>query len=405
MHLFVTFYAMKIYCFFFTILFSLSVNIIFAQLARVEGIVVAQDGGDSLAYTHIIIKGKNINTITNKEGHFILLGNFTLGDSILFRHIAYEPKTIIISELKENSNTIKLVPKIVTIGEITIQGKSALDQLKEALSISKANLKLPFRLETYYREFVKENNQYTKFSDGLIDYDLTGDTTEFKTKVFVRQSRANELITEADKDINWNLNSPIDIEKMISPFFFNTISKIVENADNYEFHVGSISEKNIKGQVHITFTPKKNIKEILCLGEIIIEEQSKHILSCSYCLEQNDSKKPKITNVLVLKAQLNQQEVLALFHSDGEIYQPWYISKRSEIRMWNNKKLDVTFSFSSDLLVNRFINEPFGSHPSNSAYTKKSLYPLGSNYQSNFWENQNTIQLTLEEKKVIELLK
>ncbi|MBW8323715.1 MAG: carboxypeptidase-like regulatory domain-containing protein [Prolixibacteraceae bacterium] len=395
---------MKNYCFFFTILFSLSINITFAQLASVEGIVVSENDRDSLAYTQIMIKGKNTNTITNSEGYFILLGNFTLCDSILIRHIAYEPKTIIISELKEHK-TIKLTPKTFTIDEVTIHGNSALDQLKEALSISKANLKLPFRLETYYREFVKENNKYTKFSDGLIDYDLSGEAVDPKTKVFVKQSRANELNTEADKEIDWNLNSPLDIEKMISPFFLNAISKIIENADKYEFHVGSKAEKNIKGQVQITFTPKENIKELLLQGKIIIDEQSKYILSCSYSLEQNDSKTPKITNMIVLKAQLLQQEIFALFLVNNGIYQPWYISKRAEIRMWNNKKLNVTFGFSSDLLVNKFVNESPDAHPFKSNYTKKSLYPLGNNYQSAFWERQNAIQLTSEEKKVIELLK
>jgi hypothetical protein len=374
-------------------------------MIHIQGRLISEKNKDSLGYAMVNVKGKNINTITNRDGFFFLSGNFTLSDSIVFSHIAYEPKTVTLSELKETENVIKLFPKIYTLDEVSVLNESAVNKLKKALDVSKSNLSLPIRLETYYREFVKEDSQYNKFSDGLIDFELSGNTESFKTKVFVKQSRAIELKTEENKDFYWNINSPLDIKNLVAPFFLNALSELIENADKYEFFTSYINNKNLKDYVTIKFTPKAINKELLYQGEITIDQQSKYILSYSIGLEQSISKSPKVINMLVLKGQIKQKEILVLFQTDNGNYRPWYANKRTAIRVWNNKKLDLTFLFSSDLLVNQVVNELIDSHSPNSVYTKKSLYPLGNNYQSPFWEKQKTIQLTSEEEKIISQLK
>lgn len=389
----------------FKILFLLFANFTFAQMIHIQGRLISESNIDSLGYAMVNVKGKNINTITNRVGFFSLSENLTLGDSIVFSHIAYEPKTVTLSELKEIGNIIKLSPKTYTLDEVAIVGGSAVNKLKKALEVSKSNLSLPIRLETYYREFVKEDSQYTKFSDGLIDIELSGNTENFKTKVFVKQSRAIELKTEENKDFDWNINSPLDIKNLAAPFFFNALSELIKNADNYEFFTSYINDKNVKDLVTIKFTPKAGNKELLYQGEITIDQQSNYILSYSIGLEQSISKTPKVINMLVLKGQLKQNEILVMFQTDNGNYRPWYANKRTAIKVWNNKKLDLTFSFSSDLLVNQVVNELVEPHSPNSVYTKKSLYPLGNNYQSPFWEKQKTIQLTSEEEKIINQLK
>jgi hypothetical protein len=59
----------------------------------------------------------------------------------------------------------------------------------------------------------------------------------------------------------------------------------------------------------------------------------------------------------------------------------------------------------SDLLVNRSILTSFDPITNKNAFNKKSLYSLGNNYQSNYWNDQNTIQLTSEEEKIVKQLK
>ncbi len=384
--------------------FLLSYNT-FGQATHISGRLVNEINTEPIGYALIHIKGQNANTITNSEGYFILSGNFTPGDSIVVSHLAYNSKTFIVSGFQKEQQVIYLTPKTFTIDEITVVGSNVIDRLKEAIAQSMAKLKLPLRLETYYREFVKTNNQYTKFSDGLIDYELSGETDDPKSRIFVQQSRANELKSESDKDIDWNLNSPLEIKKMVHPFFFHVISKIVEDAEKYEFHASMVNDKNSSGLIKIKFSPKPNVKELLYQGEIVIDEQSKLILSCDYSQEQNQSKTPKTINLLILKVQMNKFEVRTLFRTNCENYQPWYTSTRAEFRFWNNKKLDVSFAFSSDLLVNNIVNEPFEPHSNKDSYSKKSLYPLGNNYQSEFWTNQNTLQLTEEEEEIISKLK
>lgn len=368
------------------------------------GKVISENDSIPVSYAEISINGKSIGTITNTEGSFTLSNIGSADDSICISHISYETKKIAFPELKPEENIISLKAKVYSLGEIAIQGESVVDILKKSISQSREAIVFSMRLETYYREFVQQNNQYTKFSDGLLNYDLLGTVDKVKTKVKVVQSRAKELKNETDKEIDWDLTSPLDVGKALNPFFLSRLQHIVEDSNLYDFHMLSHIDKNNQELIEIKYSPKPGNPEPLYQGVVLIDTGTKYIMSFTCNLEQDLLKPGKEKNLILIKVRILQYSSTVMFKLENTSYQPRYTSTRVGLRLWNNKKFDMTVSFLSDLLVNNIIQTTFDQIPNKEAFNKKALYSLGDNYQSEYWKGQNTIQLTTAEEKIIDQL-
>lgn len=380
-------------------------NFVYSQKGVIMGKVISENDSIPVSYAEISINGKSIGTITNIEGRFTLSNIGSADDSICISHISYETKKLALTELKPEENIISLKAKVYSIGEIAIQGESVVDILKKSISQSREAIVFPMRLETYYREFVQQNNQYTKFSDGLLNYDLLGTVDKVKTKVQVVQSRAKEIKNETDKEIDWDLTSPLDVGKALSPFFLSRLQHIVENSNLYDFHMLSRMDNKNQEQIEIKYSPKPGNPEPLYQGVVLIDTGTKYILSFTCNLEQDLLKPGKEKNLILIKIRILQYSSTVLFKLEKTNYQSWYTSTRVGLRLWNNKKFDMTVSFLSDLLVNNIIQTSFDQIPNKEAFNKKALYTLGDNYQSEYWKGQNTIQLTTTEEKIIDQLR
>ena len=83
--------------------------------------------------------------------------------------------------------------------EEVVVSKVPIDQLLNTLvTTSMARFNKPIILNSYYREFVKINNKYSKFSDGLLDYHISGTTKKNKSQLIVKQSRTAQLISNEE---------------------------------------------------------------------------------------------------------------------------------------------------------------------------------------------------------------
>jgi len=379
--------------------------LLYGQTSRtITGHVFSQVDLLPVPYAEVTIRGTTTGTITNTEGRFILAGQFSGKDTICIFHLNYEPKKIAVTELKQEENLIVMEPRVFALDEVTVQAESVVKILKHSIISSREAIVYPLRLGTYYREFVKEDQHYTKFSDGLIDYDLLEFSDKMKTRVRVNQSRAFALKSETDEKINFDLNSPLDVGKALNPFFLERLEQIAKDSDHYLFNIfKQLSEKGNK-LLEISFTPCPENTEPFFEGTVIIDEATKLILSFTCRLEQNPDKQSKEKNFVLLKGKVTQFDSTVLYKLSETRYEPWYTGIQIGIRFWNNKKFDHTFLFTSDLVANSFLQSGFEPVSNKEAYNRKALYPLGSNFHSAYWKDQNTIQLTEEEENIIKSL-
>ena len=100
------------------LLFLISFNV-FAQEKTISGEIKDSENNSTLEYVNIGIVNKNTGTVSNSKGIFSLKLNekVSLNDTIVFSHVGYESKKIVVNQLKSTNNSIVLKPSENTLFE------------------------------------------------------------------------------------------------------------------------------------------------------------------------------------------------------------------------------------------------------------------------------------------------
>ncbi len=138
------------------------------QTITIEATVIDQDTEEPLPFTNVIIRGTSIGTITNEEGRFELtFSKKHAKSSVVFSFIGYQNKTVPILKITSPDTTIPLKTASTALEEIVVKTKNKykeyVDQAIAAIPLNYAQH--PVNLATYYRELIKTDDHYTKFSD------------------------------------------------------------------------------------------------------------------------------------------------------------------------------------------------------------------------------------------------
>ncbi len=89
----------------------------------VSGYIYNKETGNIVEDVNIVLRNKNIGTISNENGHF-KLNNIEQSDEIVFTHIGYKTFTLKVNNIKEPNNlSVFIEPEITSLKEINIVGK------------------------------------------------------------------------------------------------------------------------------------------------------------------------------------------------------------------------------------------------------------------------------------------
>jgi hypothetical protein len=377
-----------------------------AQILR--GVVYDNTTSKPIPFASLSIINSSIGTVTNLEGAFSLKINSD-SDSIIISHINYGLNYFKIVREKKENKIFKMDPIDFELDEIVVT--SSVESIPEILYKtairSEEQLSLPIYLDTYYREFVKTNENYTKYSDGIITYHLERKGKQkIKTKVWVKESRAFELYDEKEEDIDWDLTSPLDLRKSLGTASISNLKKFIdiEIEAKYEFNMKTRQMKNGQQWEIIEITPKQNLQEMRHTITISIDSKTGLIMEIDYQLYERHKKFAKEINLLGLKLKVLESKRKIVFSKSDTHYNVLYALKDKTLRIWNKKNIDEKFRFSNDLLVTGIFSNGSNLNKEN-LYNKKSLYKRGNSNKTEFWLNSNAIELTTEQQKIIDSLK
>lgn len=98
---------------------------IYAQENSISGEIQDSQNNAALEYVNIGIPDKNVGTVSNAKGNFILKLNEKVNpnDTILFSHIGFETKKVLISQLRSSNNVVKMTPSENTLKEVVVSFK------------------------------------------------------------------------------------------------------------------------------------------------------------------------------------------------------------------------------------------------------------------------------------------
>lgn len=107
---------------FFFVLFT---SIIFAQESTISGKIKNVQNNEELDYVNIGINNKNVGTVSNSKGIFKLKLSKKVQptDTILFSHLGFETKKILVDQLKETNNSIEMIPSENILKEVVVSFK------------------------------------------------------------------------------------------------------------------------------------------------------------------------------------------------------------------------------------------------------------------------------------------
>jgi hypothetical protein len=212
-----------------------------------EGKIVDKTTQESIPYANIFVQNSTQGVISNDDGVF----KFYIpkdAEKIEIGHIGYKTQVFLVSEIKAEPITIQLETDEMALEEVIVTNKPINQILAGILANSKNQLDKSIKLETYYREFVKINNNYSKFADGLIDFYIQPKKKEkVESKLVVSQSRAfqlanaDEIEKKGKADLS-EIDSFFDIQKAANGFFnYEYIDRLTSDTanENYEFELRS----------------------------------------------------------------------------------------------------------------------------------------------------------------------
>lgn len=378
------------------ILIILISNFTWSQNNKIQGIIKDSETFQPIPYVNIYseneLKNNSTGSISNENGEFTVINN---NSKILFSHINYESFSI---ESDGNLKEILLKPKNYVLDEVVISNENPKNYLKKIIDLSKNKIDKNTLLKGYCREIVKVNNEYTKFSDALVDYYIKKENG--KSNLILGQNRAlksNKLNDQDDESID-NINSLFNVKDYVKKAYnFETIEKLLKS-DEYEFERRFKKEANGEEFEYIEIMPKEDSNEMLNKGYVIIDPKSKSILEFKIYTSENHLKNAKLINILIAKVKINNVLIWSKFKIINNQYILIYNKKQFGVYIKKGERIDHNFDFASDLFVYEFKNNV---EIPDKGYNNKTLFEAGNSFTEKFWLKYNVFPLSESEEKFI----
>jgi hypothetical protein len=390
---------MKQLCAICLLLFSS--NVIF-QTVNIRGLLKDAVRNEPIIAASIGIKNTGMGTISNDEGVFQLTA--PKSGVVLISCLGYKELSVPVSDFKEETQTILLEQSEEVLEEVMVTKVPLQQVLLDIIAASKARFNKPIVLHTYYREFVKLNGKYKKFSDGLLDYHASGGTKKTKSDLIVKQNRSFSLSlpTEDEEQIGATLN----VQKGISnSYSFEFLEREVINKkdfENYDFTLKSRKNKDGKELYVIIIEPKKEVEKSLYEGAFVYDPETKLIYDADLHFAESHKQYPRVVSLLGMHVSPLDIKFRAVYKMVNNNYVLSHNNRYVHYKYWTKKYQEITES-RSDLIVTDFEQDDL-TYNKKEVYKKKYLYDKPTKYTGKFWQKNNAIVITNEEEKVISSL-
>ena len=402
-------------------------NYAFAQQIKVHGKVIDQKTSKPLPYVNVFVLGEPSGTMTNLRGEFSFnIGKFTEEDTLCISMLGYIPYKSVLSKLNFNSElSIKLSPTVYNMTEVQIRpgATDAYNIIKRAIdSLKSKTYHKPFVSEGFYREYIKENNNYARAIEAAVSVyndgkENIGDKF-FSTKIngvrysedylskLAKAGSFNQLslFLTNNFDYKWFF-APVEDTKywvdsmvMLDKTLVYVITGVPEKTSNktyrkivtdIDFETGEISRHKIKYSALV----KRNT-DLYYTYTFYIKSDDYSILKMSY---RDTLYKPILSEYIkqngLYISYNSTNKYVEFFEYNNNLF-PRYIKAECDIGYY--KKKDSVFFISvskySDMMVNQVNTGKVSDFlPEKQPGLFADIYTQGYEYNPEFWANYNYI--------------
>ena len=387
---------MKNLFFFGLILFSV---LSFSQTKEVVLVFKDKTSGALIENVVVAILRTDENFQSNKEG--VVKFNLNKPSRISIKHTEYKELSINSANLKDVETVIFLENISQDIEDVVITNRQSFNILKTLINKSMKQLTAPINLKIYSREFFKYNNEYTSYSDGLVNFCLKEKPDKFAADILVEQNRTYNLINNEKiekKTLSYNMYDIIQ-----NYYDFKYIANLAESKAKKKF---DFEIKTVKGKAdfyQMIIVPKPEIEEFLPTVTVIYDNRKNIILELEYFVEPNRFEYSDVSNLKVVKGKVFNSVFKALYILDGDDY--FLASTKEEIGLMVKDKKDVENKVEiANYLITTQHSRKFVPYEKEDVFKEKSLINKKNAIITEYWETNSGLLLTSEEKKIVDNL-
>ncbi|MDN3706262.1 carboxypeptidase-like regulatory domain-containing protein [Myroides ceti] len=368
-----------------------------AQTATYSGIIKDRNTNLPVEYVSITGVNSNISTMTNADGRFRLTVPQEI-KKIKFSHLNYDVlEYVLVPERKEM--VVYLNSSAYEMEEMVILNRSLREVMNEIIKNSKSKFSKDIKLSTYYREMMNINNEVYSYADGMLDYFYKNKST---SNITVNESRA---IKFQSKEFESYENNPVNFyllnlqEIVTNAFQFERLSKIVKNK-NYEMYL--TLKKNAEGKELTTlyFEPSETAKDEIFEGTVVFDDEAKLILEINIQLSRKHLKNIKFEDRVLYRIKFSEIRYKQIFNAVDGKYFLVYDTRRVQAMVKVGERHQYLIGGIHELIT---VNSAVSSEKPKPdlIYYHPTLQPLGKNYTTKYWNDQNVILLNSKEEQAL----
>jgi hypothetical protein len=368
--------------------------------------VIDESDKKPVPFANVILKGRNLGTITNLDGNFTLkIPAGCINDSLVVSFIGYKSVSKNIAHI-QSGEAIFIEPVSIELSEVVVKHYDPIVLIKQAL------LKVPENYSSgpemqigFYRETSKQNDDYIVISEAVLKILKAAYDKSFRTdQVIVYKNRKSPFVKSMDT-VQYKLQGGIYNSLMIDLAKYPASFISDDYFDTYNYKFEGMAQYD-KGLVYvIAFDQKPEVKYPLYKGKIYIDQKSLAFVKAEFgisplgldyatsiLIKKSSSRiKAKVLGANYLVSYSNLDDTWKLHHVREEIR----ISVRKKYSLFNSafhSVSELVITDSDTTSISRFKN-------SDLVRPNHIFAEVSDSYDESFWGKFNFIQpeISLEE--------
>jgi hypothetical protein len=374
------------------------------QTIILRGKIIDAHERTALPYSSISVFGKNMGTISNNDGNFELkISDYTNLDTIIISCLGYKPYRKSITEAYCNNCTISLQPTSILLKEIKVTVINAASIAEKV--IEKIPLNYPAEPEimtAFYREVLKQDDQYIDVSEALLEI----------IKASYENSFADDKIkfVRGRKNLNVKPFSIVDFKIQGGPYYATKLDVIKtldsflnpEIQGSYKYMLDEIIEVNNRETYVIQFKPSEKLEDLSYQGKIYVDMSTLALVQADFSLSRTGL---KVAHQLMIKKKPKDFYVRPVNADYSVSYRKvdnkWHLNNaQTSVKFKVRNKTDrinSNFHSTSELLITDFKPGAGEHYKRNELFGSKDIFSeMITSYDENFWKDYNIIRPTEE---------
>jgi hypothetical protein len=370
------------------------------KIITFKGKVIDRDGKVALPYSSIYVLKKNIGSVSNNDGEFVLkVPESMRHDTIIISCLGYQQFRQPINGIIDTSYTISLEATSALLKEIKVTVINPQDIINRILDKIPLNYSSDVEIMTsFYREVLKQDQEYIDVTEAVMEIRKASyDNLYAQDKIRFIKGR---------KGANVKPLQFVDFKIQGGPYYITKLDIIKapdsflnpEFRDFYKFSIEDIIQVNDRNTYVIQFKPKEKVDYPCYQGKLYVDMSSFALVQAEFELSRSGLKfayesliRKKPNNYSVRPLSVNYK--VSYRRADNK----WHLSTAEAIINFRVRsktgKENSIFHSESDLLITDFRPDNETHFKKEEMFSSKDIFTkIVTNYDDGFWGDNNIIK-------------